>query len=257
VLCTRLQHPTARSPLGFHATSVQIPPDPCWLHCTQNGLPAKNLPQVPSPANLPTELFYHSATIDYAHPSGFTLRYQSNAEGAYSTGPIVAGNEMVFQRTRFTIGCPAADPPAGASWGNSCTVGSSRASWLWPSPCRRLWGVCFQMSGQNHQELDPLTVPWHLRTVGVAYREAWPTQIRRRDVLGGVGCTGGGWLWRCGGAGCVSQLAPARVRRDAWLVVQAPVNLPLLHRHQHHYRKSTNSKANLPTPTLWHKVLHQ
>jgi hypothetical protein len=23
------------------------------------------------------------------------------------------------------------------------------------------------------------------------------------------------------------------------------------------YRKHTNSKANLPTPTFWHKVLHQ
>jgi hypothetical protein len=41
------------------------------------------------------------------------LLYENAVEAAYGNGPVVAGDEMIFQRTRIRIDCPAADPPPG------------------------------------------------------------------------------------------------------------------------------------------------
>jgi hypothetical protein len=76
---------------------------------------------------LPDEFFYYSASADtgtvpvtvigpgnVSQPDSYQLLYETAVEGAYAKGPRIPGDEMVFERTRFLIHCPAIDPPPGA-----------------------------------------------------------------------------------------------------------------------------------------------
>jgi hypothetical protein len=128
------------------------------MACVQNGLPPSG-PQVPSLNNKPDELFYFASSVDYPLPgaasvaAGFTLRYENAVEGAYADGAIRPGDEMVFQRTRFTIGCPDPDPPVGTylrpyvhiADHPSAYLGQSmyynRCDLMLPSPGSTCWGV--------------------------------------------------------------------------------------------------------------------
>jgi hypothetical protein len=61
--------------------------------------PVNPLPLV-YPTNFPDENFYQMASADVAG-TGVNMLIEMNLEGAYATGPVIAGDEMVFGRIRM------------------------------------------------------------------------------------------------------------------------------------------------------------
>ena len=68
-------------------------------YCAPPALPNPNAP-MSYPANYPDEMFYQLATAAVTTPS-MDMLIEMNLEAAYSTGPVVPGNEMVFGRIRI------------------------------------------------------------------------------------------------------------------------------------------------------------
>ncbi len=72
--------------------------------------PANDLP-LSYPDNFPDESFYQLATAAIAQP-GVDLLVEMNLEAAYGTGPVIAGDEMVFGRIRIRDRAQ----PDGVTW---------------------------------------------------------------------------------------------------------------------------------------------
>jgi hypothetical protein len=68
-------------------------------YCAPPVLPDPAAPMV-YPTNYPDEMFYQMATAAIVQP-GMDLLVEMNLEGAYATGPVIAGDEMVFGRIRI------------------------------------------------------------------------------------------------------------------------------------------------------------
>jgi hypothetical protein len=71
-------------------------------YCAAPALPNKQPMPLPLvyPTNYPDEIFYQLATTTVVAP-GINLLVEMNVEGAYATGPVIAGDEMVFGRIRI------------------------------------------------------------------------------------------------------------------------------------------------------------
>jgi hypothetical protein len=75
---------------------LPVPPATADPICAPPDLPNPNAPMV-YPTNYPNEIFYQLAT---AAPSANTL-VEMNLEGAYATGAVIPGDEIVFGRIRI------------------------------------------------------------------------------------------------------------------------------------------------------------
>ena len=87
---------TADDPLCAAAASAHYNPD---------------LP-VSFPTNFPDEFFYQLASTKVPVSGAGTLLVETNLEGAFATGPPVAGDQMVFARVRIRD----KDVPLGTTW---------------------------------------------------------------------------------------------------------------------------------------------
>jgi hypothetical protein len=63
------------------------------------------------PTNFPDEFFYQLASVTL-NPLGNKLLVETNLEGAFATGPPIAGDQMVFARIRIKD----VNAPVGATW---------------------------------------------------------------------------------------------------------------------------------------------
>jgi hypothetical protein len=68
-------------------------------YCAPPDLPDPTAP-IAYPSNYPDEMFYQMAKASAVGP-GLNLAIEMNLEAAYTTGPVIPGNEMVFGRIRM------------------------------------------------------------------------------------------------------------------------------------------------------------
>jgi hypothetical protein len=64
------------------------------------------------PTNFPSEFFYQLASAKVPVPGNADLLVETNLEGAFATGPPIAGNQMVFARVRIKD----VNVPNGTTW---------------------------------------------------------------------------------------------------------------------------------------------